>query len=117
MCIRDRSNILVYETGYGTKVDLQLGYALPDAKILRLKSEFLSDAAVDQVLEGFNPEFVISNEADLSIGYGGTTLVRKVDGVTHRGFYLYSFNSEDTVIQVVSHAANGKDSVTRREER
>ena len=110
------SNILVYETGYGTKVDLQLGYALPDANILRLKPEFLSDAAVDQVLERFNPEFVISNEAGLSIGYGGTTRVNKIDGITHRGLYLYSFNSEDTVVQVVSHAANGKESVTNREE-
>ena len=110
------SNIVVYETGYGTKVDLQLGYALPDARILRLKPEFLSDAAVDQVLEGFNPEFVISNEASLSIGYGGTTLVSKIDGVTYRGLYLYSFNSEETVIQVVSHTANGKDSGTKREE-
>ena len=111
------SNILVYETGYGSKVDLQLGYILPDAKILRLKPEFLSDAAIGQVLEGFNPEFVLSNEAGLNIGYGGTTLVNKIDGITRGGLYLYTFNSEETVIQVVSHAANGKESVTRREER
>jgi len=111
-----RSNILVYESGYGSTVDLRLGYALPDANILRLKPELLSDAAVGRVLEGFNPEFVISNEAGLSIGYGGTTLLNKIDGITHRGLYLYSINSEETLIQVVSHTANGKESGTKREE-
>jgi len=95
------ANILVYETGGQSNVDLQLGYALPNAKILRLVPEFLSEASISQILGRFVPELVVSNSAGLNIE--NTELVKEIARQTHTDMYLYSFNADAAKFQVVNH--------------